>query len=118
MWSRGSLWGFVPREKETIPPAEGQVSVQTAKGTQQTILVCHSSAWLMIHPEQPGKEEVNLSSLSALAALRRKSSMWSQRERNFPSNSASRCSSQEHEPGLCNTTAGMGGTGMGQPSHT
>lgn len=46
-----------------------------------TILVCHSSAWLMIQPEQPGKEEVNLSSLSAVAALRRKSSMWSQCKR-------------------------------------
>lgn len=57
------------------------VSMQTAKGTQQTILVCHSSAWLMIHPEHPGKEEVSLSSLNALAALRRKISMWSQCKR-------------------------------------
>lgn len=32
----------------------------------------------MIHPEQPGKEEVSLPSLSPLAALRRRSSMWSQ----------------------------------------
>lgn len=79
--AEGVCGAFVPWEKGTIPPAEGKVSMQTAKGTQQTILVCHSSAWLMIHPEHPGKEEVSLSSLSTLAALRRKISMWSQCKR-------------------------------------
>lgn len=58
LWRAEEVCGaFIPWEKETIPPAEGKVSMQTAEGTQQTILVCHSSAWLMIHPEQPGKEK-------------------------------------------------------------
>lgn len=79
--AEGVCGAFIPWEKGTIPPAEGKLSVQPAEGTQQTIWVCHSSAWLMIHPEQPGKEEASLSSFSALAALRRKSSMWSQCKR-------------------------------------
>lgn len=78
--AEGVCGGFILWEKETVPPSEGKVSMKTAKDTQQTILICHSSAWLMIHPEHPGKEEVSLSSLSALAALK-KISMWSQCKR-------------------------------------